>query len=268
MTLGRSEIKAKLRHAFEAMDLVNAMWFGGSDAFEAADGYSDVDVQLDVADGGHLRVFELAEQLLEELGGVAQILQVPEPAWHGHHQRFYRLENASPFTLIDLVCMERSSTASRFNELEIHGRYPVIFDRLGVAKQIHADPDAHRKRIQKQLQHIVGRFFMFHCFVNKELRRGHPVGALSFYRSLVLEPLVKLLRTRHCPWRHDWGSRYLMRDLPPEVYAEVRYLSFVIDAKDLAAKYQRAVERFEDELKLIDIDVLELPVAEIKLEQG
>ena len=34
-------------------------------------------------------------------------------------------------------------------------------------------------------------------------------------------PLVRVLRHEHCPWRHDYGLRYLDEDLPPDVAARV-----------------------------------------------
>ncbi len=33
--------------------------------------------------------------------------------------------------------------------------------------------------------------------------------------------MVRLLRVEHCPWRHDYGLRYLDEDLPADVAARV-----------------------------------------------
>lgn len=36
--------------------------------------------------------------------------------------------------------------------------------------------------------------------------------------------MVRLLRVEHCPWRHDYGLRYLGEDLPSDVAARVAAL--------------------------------------------
>ena len=41
------------------------------------------------------------------------------------------------------------------------------------------------------------------------------------YLSFALGGLVRLLRIQHCPWRHDFGLRYLRIDLPADVAARV-----------------------------------------------
>jgi hypothetical protein len=35
---------------------------------------------------------------------------------------------------------------------------------------------------------------------------------------------VRLLRVQYCPWRHDFGLRYLREDLPPEVADRIEEL--------------------------------------------
>ncbi len=36
--------------------------------------------------------------------------------------------------------------------------------------------------------------------------------------------MVRLLRVEHCPWRHDYGLRYLGEDLPADVADRVATL--------------------------------------------
>ena len=50
--------------------------------------------------------------------------------------------------------------------------------------------------------------------VNRALARGHPAEAVDFYLRFALATLVRLVRVEHCPWRHDFGLRYLREDLP------------------------------------------------------
>ena len=45
------------------------------------------------------------------------------------------------------------------------------------------------------------------------------VEAHAFHVGYGVNPLVRLLRIKHCPARHDFGLRYLRTDLPAG-YAE------------------------------------------------
>ena len=53
--------------------------------------------------------------------------------------------------------------------------------------------------------------------VNRALARGHVAEGLDLYVRFGLHSLVRLLRAEHCPWRHDYGLRYLREDLPADV---------------------------------------------------
>ena len=136
----RQQILDALRGALEPLDYVNAMWLGGSSAMGGEDELSDIDVVLDVADGRQDDAFAVVEAALErEIAPIELQWNVPEPTWHGHSQRFYRLAGSPDYMMIDLVVMQRNSTAMRFDEREIHGEPQVIFDKLGIVKAVPLD---------------------------------------------------------------------------------------------------------------------------------
>ena len=60
--------------------------------------------------------------------------------------------------------------------------------------------------------------------VNRAIARGHVAEAVDFYLRFALAPLVRLVRVEHCPWRHDFGLRYLREDLPPDVADQIEEL--------------------------------------------
>jgi hypothetical protein len=60
--------------------------------------------------------------------------------------------------------------------------------------------------------------------VNRAIARGQDAEALQWYLTFALDGLVRMLRVQHCPWRHDFGLRYLREDLPPEVAARLEEL--------------------------------------------
>ena len=60
--------------------------------------------------------------------------------------------------------------------------------------------------------------------VNRAIARGHVAEATDFYLRFALASLVRLVRAEHCPWRWDFGLRYLREDLPADVADRVEAL--------------------------------------------
>ncbi|MEM7264186.1 MAG: hypothetical protein AAF488_19530, partial [Planctomycetota bacterium] len=53
------------------------------------------------------------------------------------------------------------------------------------------------------------------------LTRGDLLAAHHWFQSMVVTPLIELLRMKYCPERYAFGARYLRRDLPDEVREEL-----------------------------------------------
>jgi hypothetical protein len=81
---------------------------------------------------------------------------------------------------------------------------------------------------------------MSQVFVRKAILRGQHVEAVNAYWVCTLKPLADLLRMRYCPARWDFGVRYLDRDLPADVYAQVQALALTTDLGDLERKRTQA----------------------------
>lgn len=257
--LTSEQILSVIREAVEPLDHVNAMWLGGSVAMGAADEWSDIDVQLDVADDRVEETWSTVEAALEVLSPMAASWTVPEPTWHGHSQRVYRLADAPEHLMIDMVIMKRNTEAPRLDEREIHGEPVVIFDKLGVIRSTALDVDAHRDAIRARMDTLRRHVALLSHFPAKEVERGLEVDAFWRYQMYVIRLLVDALRTRYKPVHHNFGPRYLKRDLPPEVYARLMRLAFVADVDDLAAKIPEAVDWLKEEVRAIDVDALEIP---------
>lgn len=236
----RQALVQTLREALEPADFILAFWEAGSAAMGTADQWSDLDLQVVVTDGQVEATRQLVEAALTGIAPIDLKFEVPQPSWHGHWQAFYRLQGVDPLLLIDLVIMEEK-TPGRFLEPEIHGKPVVYLDRQGVTEPQPTDAAAQAARMQKRLPLLELPAELFHRFVEKELRRGREVDAMSFYQGVVLNRLVEALRMRYCPWRYNFGMRYLQRDLPPIIYGEVEHLTFVAQATELPAKTNRAM---------------------------
>lgn len=237
-----------IRATVEPLDYVNAMWLAGSAAFARDDHLSDIDAVLDVADGRQDDAFAAVEAGLVRLAPIAQDLHIPEPAWHGHSQRLYRLEGCPEHLMIDLVIMQRGSTGPRFNQAAIHGEPVVLFDKLGIVESVPVDADKHRAAIRSRLATVRKRFYLLRHLAGKEVERGNSLDALWRYHNYVLAPLISLLRTRHAPLFHDFAPRYLKLHLPAPVYKRLERLSYVSDFGQLDAKIAEAVAWAEEEL--------------------
>ncbi|HUG13037.1 MAG TPA: hypothetical protein VMM36_18610 [Opitutaceae bacterium] len=245
-SLSRRAMIAALAKALEALPWVDALWEGGSAAFGRVDECSDVDLQAVAEDSQAPGLFDIVETTLAALSPIKQVYRVPEPAWHGHAQRFYELEAAGPFLMVDFCVMKRSSK-SRFLEREIHGEARFLFDRAGVAAGIKpGDPHAWDARLRDRLAQLTARFRMFQSLVTKDCQRGRPLDALNFYQALTLVPLVEMLRIKHDPWRHNFGWRYLQYDLAAEDHARLERLAYPGTLEAIPALHEEAMRWFEE----------------------
>lgn len=267
--LDRTTLVALVVDAVRDRPDVLAAWEGGSAAWGRSDRWSDADVQLLAADdepGTITAIFEAVEVALAPLG-IALRYGVPEPTSHGHAQRFYRLDAAGPFVLLDL-CVIRPGLPERFLDAERHGHAVVLFDRGGHTAPPDFDAAAHTERLQLAYDDAVAAFDLFQPLVVKDIARGRLIDAISFFHALTLRPLVLLLGIRHRPLRFRFGGRYLHSDLPPVDAAVLADLFSVRDLDDLAVKHQAACAWFHDLAGDIDIEAIDLGAASSAVRRG
>lgn len=231
----RNRCVQTLQAALEPCDFVLAFWEAGSVAMGRADQYSDLDLLVLVTDGQTDAAVAVCEEALRRIAPIDLRYEVIQPSWHGHWQAFYHLAGTDPFLLVDLVVME-TANPNRFLEPEIHGRPLVYFDKQGLLHQAPTDPHAFAVKLKHRLVFLEVPAELYHPFVDKELLRGRPLDALHFYNGLLLSRLIEALRMRYCPWRYNFGMRYLGHDLPPDVYQALQPLCFIGGAQELPEK--------------------------------
>ncbi|MDA0242048.1 MAG: hypothetical protein OT477_01400 [Chloroflexi bacterium] len=233
--LTRTELIAALQAALEPLPYVYALWEGGSAAFGRLDDYSDLDLQLVVDDEQADEAMQVITDTLAALSPITHRYDVPQPAWHGHTQSFFRLRDASEFLLVDCAVMKLSNP-NRFLEREIHGQPLVYFDKTGVTAAPAWDGAAWEMRVARRRADLREMLPIFANFPEKELQRGQAIDALGYYNGLLVRSLVELLRLRHDPTRHHFGLRYLYHILPAQEVVRLEPLCFVADAADLRRK--------------------------------
>jgi hypothetical protein len=246
--LDRKRIALALQAALEPLPAVASLWEAGSAAFGRADEYSDLDLVADVADGHEDEVFAVVEDTLaalvraEEPGCAQPILErkaIPQPAFHGMAQRFYKLAATSEWLLIDF-CLRPLSKPGHFGEVERHGTPIVYFDKTGAAQTTRLDQAEWKGHLARRVEAMREQFAMFGNFAEKEVRRGRALDAIAMYHGLILRPLLELVRIKYSPERHDFGPRYAQFDLPAEVVSRMERLWYVRDMDDILGKQAEA----------------------------
>jgi hypothetical protein len=252
--LMKTEIILALCEALEPLEYTYALWEGGAAAFECVDEWSDLDLLLDVEDEHVDEALQIIDETLARLSPIELKYEVPQPAWHGHAQVFYRLQNTSKYLLLDIAVIKHSNP-NKFLQPELHGNAVVHFDKSEVVKTVPLDRKELASRLKDRLSALRVTFELFQILTLKELNRGNLIEALNFYHNFTLKPLVEVLRIPHQPTRHSFYTRYIYYDLPPETIRRLERLFFVTDGDDLLVKRQEAEEWFYDTLDQIRLEV-------------
>jgi hypothetical protein len=203
---------------------IRACWAGGSLAFGHADHESDLDIELLAMAGAGVSAFaRLRDMLLAVYAPTSEWL-IPTPAWHGGHQTFLHLPRADDGRrILDVVVREASGDRHPIDPRR-DGEPIVLYDPDGLVVVAPLDPDTLAQQITSALETIAARRSTAEWIITKALVREQWPEAVAYYVQLGLVPLVALLRVRHCPWRHDFGLRYLDHDLPADVATKVESL--------------------------------------------
>lgn len=253
--LTREVIVRALVDALKPLDYVYALWEGGAAAFDRVDDWSDIDLYTVVNDKRVDDTFLAVENTLKSLSPIRQKHVVLEPPLSGLSQAFYRLQDTSPYLIIDLAVFKLSSP-DKLLETEIHGNPVFYFNKSNKVKQSELNKDELIKKLQETVFRLKDKFDMFHIFVQKEINRSNHLEAIDIYRML-LAWLVKVLRIRYNPLHYDFGMRYVHYELPSETVKKLERLHFVKDDEDLQQKYNEVVEWFSKAMSEIDNEQIE-----------
>ena len=200
---------------------IRVVWVGGSAATGGYDEWSDLDVDLlctpGEADAVHDRLVARARASF----AVDHVWQLPTSTWPDGRQCFLNLQArpgalAEPTRIVDLHISELSDR-HRFVDVRRHGTPIVVHDPDGLVELRHDDEAQLRAAAADAIDQIRQRRPTAEWLVNRAIRRGQHAEATQFYLAFALSPLVRLLRVEHCPWRHDFGLRYLHEDLPADI---------------------------------------------------
>lgn len=210
------------------------------------DEHSDLDVEAwchGEAGPTYDRFLELSRAELD----VDHVWELPEATWPTGRQCFIHLQPdaadlSRPTRLVDVVIQ---STPQRLTmDTRRHGVPLVLHDPDGVLV-LEDDDEAEMEAERRQaVAQTAARRQTAAWLVERAIARGDLAEATSLHLRFAVEPLVRLLRIRHCPARHDFGLRYLRTDLPAGMAERVEAL---LPGPDLAVR-TRAAFAWQDEV--------------------
>lgn len=239
---------AWLRKQGETDPDVRVVFVGGSAVTGGYDDHSDLDVEILATPGtavdAYRRLLDAALRHFE----VAHVWELPEATWPDGRQAFLNLtveagDMSRPTRIIDLHVSDLGDEHRLIDERR-HGVPRVVHDPEELVELRHDDEEAMARARAEAVAQAAARRPTAQWLVNRAIARGDLVEAQAFHFGYGVNPLVRLLRIKHCPARHDFGLRYLRTDLP-EGYAE--RVAALFEGDDLQARAD-ATFAWQDEL--------------------
>ena len=211
---------AFLRELGETDPDVRVVWIGGSAATGGWDQWSDIDVDLLCTPGTSSAVHDRLVGAARDRLGVDHVWELPLSTWPDGRQSFINMQARpgaleEPTRIVDLHVSDLSDH-HRFVDVRRHGTPVVVHDPDGLIELRHDDPEQIRREIAEAVDQARQRRATAEWLVNRALARGQLPEATALYLRFGLGVVVQLLRIEHCPWRHDFGLRYLRTDLPAD----------------------------------------------------
>ncbi len=209
----------------ESDDSVRSAWIGGSAATGGWDQWSDLDVVVLCSPGCSIATYHRWLEAARATFDIRDLWELPAESWPDGRQCFINLQDrpgllAEPTRLIDLYIGDVSDQHTHV-DVRRHGTPRVLHDPDGLLVLEHEDVSA---ALEAAVAQVAQRRVTGEWLVNRAIARGHVAEALELYLRFPLAGVIRLVRAEHCPWRHDFGPRYLRRDLPPEVADRVEAL--------------------------------------------
>jgi predicted nucleotidyltransferase len=202
---------------------VSVVFIGGSAVTGGYDDHSDLDVEVLTSPGESVATYHrLLDAALRDFE-VHRVWELPEATWPDGRQAFLNLtadagDLSRPTRIIDLHVSDLADEHRIVDERR-HGVPHVVHDPDGLVELRHDDEEALARARAEAVAQAAARRPTAQWLVNRAIARGDVVEAQAFHFGYGVNPLVRLLRIKHCPARHDFGLRYLRTDLP-EGYAE------------------------------------------------
>lgn len=233
---------------------VRVVVVSGSAVTGGHDLHSDLDVQV-WCRGPAPQTYDDVLAAVHDTFVVDHVWELPDSAWPTARQCFVHLQPdaadlSRPTRLVDLVV---DTLPQRLTlDPRRHGTPYVLHDPAGLLVLEHDDEAEMQAQRQQAVQQTAARRQTAAWLVERALARGDLAEATAFHMRFAVEPLVRLLRIRYCPERHDFGLRYLRADLPAGTAERVET---VLPGPDLAVRARAAFAWQDEVLRQLGADV-------------
>ena len=211
----------------EADPDVRCVWVGGSAATGGYDEWSDLDLDVLCTPGTSTAVYDAVAGEARDglrrprrLGGAASTCGRTA----GSASSTSRTGPGCSLEPTRIIDLHVSDLADQHSHLDVrrHGTPIVLHDPDGLIVLEEEDVTAALRGRGRRRSGSAGSTDEW--LVNRAIARGHVAEAVDFYLRFALAAVVRLVRVEHCPWRHDFGLRYLREDLPPDVADQIEEL--------------------------------------------
>lgn len=239
MTLTKKQFEDQLVITLKALPEALSAWMGGARATGTEDSYSDTDVVLISSEPK--KIFQAVEEQLQS--SLEMTWTVEASLWKGFHQKFYILQGTEKTYYIDFgifTSLDAADYAEFFNS-QRHGNPDVLFDKTGILQQASELPPKDLVLPQVNANFTARAEVMYRTFLRETLR-GKYIDSFAFFQRLLFV-WVQAVRLKYAPQKHDFGLRYIYRDLPQteaeriEKYLKVHDLetmkSYALEIRDL-----------------------------------
>lgn len=235
-----------LRELPAAVPSLRVVVVNGSAVTGGFDEHSDLDVEA-WCDGPAAATYDAVLALVRERFDVDHVWELPEAAWPTGRQCFVHLQHdaadlSRPTRLVDVVVLELPERLTM--DTRRHGVPLVLHDPDGLLVLEDDDEAAMEAARREAVEQAAARRQTGAWLVERAIARGDLAEATALHLRFAVEPLVRLLRVRHCPARHDFGLRYLRTDLPAGMAERVETL---LPGPDLVGR-TRAAFAWQDEV--------------------
>ncbi len=229
--IDRDLVIKKLAEELKNDNSVQAMWLEGADANELVDKYSDLDIWIDVKDGTEKKIIKKVQTILELMGEL-DLVSDKKNTHPKILEYVFHLKNSSPFLLIE-VGIQLNSRNFNFIEEFAHEQPKVIFDKKGVIKFSKLNKEEWEKEVSNDIYDIRD---IFRQQSRVKVKRKNFLEVYDSYLKWTIEPLIKMLRIKFCPFKKDYGFKHLDRDLPKNIVKKIKSLLIIKNVDDIARK--------------------------------
>ncbi|HXK49916.1 MAG TPA: nucleotidyltransferase domain-containing protein [Clostridiales bacterium] len=241
----RSEITEGLKSLLEKNDKVIAVWEGGSAATGFLDDHSDLDLAVVCEDDAVEDVFFEIESHLESVYGIEEKFRMPEPAWHGFSQCFYKTGNVPELFYFDIAVIKRSNP-NKFTETDRHGEAVIWFEKEKMVVPSVTPEEEIISKGKKLFHMATDTLFLTEIELKKALARRNFTEAFHQYFLIIYRTLGILLNLKYRPCKSDFGLRYADRDYEKHDAEFLDGLFKVTSTEELREKSDKVLLRISE----------------------